>query len=92
MIVAGGGFRRVGGPANYIRLGAARFLPDGSVEGDFSPNVTQLSGSGEATVHTVNVQADGRIIIGGNFTRLGTLENIFRVRLARFAPSGALEA
>lgn len=82
-IVAGGSFEGtvvvlpVPGPiARPARL--ARFNVDGTVDGTFNPLPN-------GTVTALALQSDGRLMIGGAFTRVGDLT---RVALARLASSG----
>jgi uncharacterized delta-60 repeat protein len=71
-VLAGGGFTSVAG---IRRNGIVRLNPDGSVDPGFNP------GSGtDGVVYAIGLQADGNVIIAGDFTRVnGTA----RDRLAR---------
>jgi uncharacterized delta-60 repeat protein len=62
----------------------ARLLPDGRVDRDFEAPIP----TGTAIIYDLVLQADGRIIIAGNFSDLGGVE---RVNLARLHPDGALD-
>ena len=82
-IVLGGDFVVVNGAA---RNRIARLNASGSVESTttFSP-VTGLNGS----VNSVAVQADGKIVLGGNFT---TIDGTARGGIARLNPNGSVES
>ncbi len=67
-----------GTPRNRI----ARLNADGTLDATFNPNV-------DAEVKCMVLQADGRIIIGGDFTTVG---GITRNRLARLNANGTLDA
>lgn len=80
-IIIGGGFASYNGtPASYI----ARLNVDGSLDTSFDP------GSGTNNyVHTIIIQPDGKIIIGGAFTTYnGTIVN----HIARLNMDGSLDA
>jgi uncharacterized delta-60 repeat protein len=78
--VIGGLFTSVNGVTrNYV----ARLNTDGSVDSSFDP------GSGpNLPVHTVAVQPDSKIIIGGQFT---SVSGSSRIRIARLNPNGSLD-
>ena len=80
-ILLGGNFTTVNGTArNYI----ARLHADGSVDTSFDP------GSGADTVvFSVAVQADDKILLGGNFT---TVDGTARSGIARLHADGSLES
>ena len=60
-----------------------RLNQDGTVDPDFNP------GSGaDAQVFAVAVQPDGRVLVGGDFTRINLVE---RNRIARLNPDGSLD-
>ena len=65
-ILVGGYISAVNG---VTRNGLARLYPDGSLDPDFDPNVTTSYSSG--TVYSIALQADGNILIGGDFTAVG---------------------
>ncbi len=89
-ILVGGSFT-VGwgrGTASGARNNIARFATDGSLDLDFNPNCN-------AQVDAIAFQGDGRIILGGYFTRVqppGVANAIERKRLARLNPDGSLDA
>jgi len=59
-ILIGGQFTSYNGiPLNHV----ARLNPDGSVDGSFTPGI-----GANNTVSSIAVQADGRIVLGGQFT------------------------
>src|SRR3954452_20237725 len=65
------------------RPGIARLNPDGSLDGSFNP------GTGpNAQVHSVALQADGKVVIGGEFSAInGTNRN----SVARLNANGSLD-
>ena len=75
-IVVGGNFTYlgVGGAGITTRSYIARLNSDGSVDDSFDPGASDLS-------LALALQADGRILVGGNFTTLGgaTRNNIGRL-------------
>ena len=81
-ILIGGEFTIVGGEP---RLGLARLNPDGSLD-SFVANVSRPLGIG--VVHTIVVQPDGKILVGGYFTAIGGQP---RAGLARLNPDGSLD-
>jgi len=78
--VIGGLFGSISGvPRNYV----ARLNSDGSVDASFNP------GPGpNLPVHTIAIQPDGKMVIGGQFT---SVNGSSRVRIARLNPDGALD-
>lgn len=82
-ILLGGDFGMVNGLA---RTRLARLASDGTVEG----TGTFDTGSGaNGTVHVLAVQADGRILVGGDFT---SVNGNARARVARLETNGAVES
>jgi uncharacterized delta-60 repeat protein len=80
-ILLGGTFTTVGGTAcNYI----ARVAASGTLDAGFNPNVL-----GGGNVNSVALQADGQILLGGNFSSVG---GTTRNRIARVAANGTLDA
>ncbi len=79
-VVIGGGFTTVNGVArNYI----ARLYANGSLDTDFNP------GSGvNAAVGKLAVQADGKLVVAGDFT---TVNGVARNRIARLHTDGSLD-
>src|SRR3990172_1754243 len=80
-ILIGGNFTQYNGTGrNYI----ARINTDGSLDATFDPGT-----GANAWVHSLAIQADGKILIGGNFTQYnGTGRN----RIARINTDGSLDA
>lgn len=79
-ILIGGQFTQVAGTP---RARVARLLANGAIDAAFDP------GSGaDRTVYVVSAQADGRVVIGGEFLAVG---GVTRVHLARLEPTGALD-
>jgi uncharacterized delta-60 repeat protein len=79
-ILIGGDFTTVNGQA-HVRI--ARLNANGSLDGTFNTSATA-----DATVHSIIVQSDGKILIGGSFTNVnGTA----RSRLARLNSDGTLD-
>jgi uncharacterized delta-60 repeat protein len=63
----------------------ARLNSDGSVDKSFSAYVT----AGDPTIHSVAVQPDGKVLVGGMFTGIN---GVPRIRLARLNSDGSLDA
>ena len=82
-ILIGGIFTTVNGLSrNYI----ARLLPDGTVE----DTTTFNTGAGPNTyIRAISIQADGKILIGGDFT---TVNGLPRKCLARLLSDGTVES
>jgi uncharacterized delta-60 repeat protein len=62
----------------------ARLNVDGSVDTNFSASIT----AGEPTVHSVAIQPDGKVLVGGMFTGMNGSP---RIRLARLNADGTLD-
>ena len=58
-------FQPNGSPNATFRSRIALLLPDGTIDGAFNPNAG-------FTVHSITVQADGRVIAGGEFTSVNS--------------------
>jgi uncharacterized delta-60 repeat protein len=80
-IVIGGAFTTVNG-ANRFRI--ARLNTDGSLDNTFQNGLTGAS----STVRCVQIQTDGKILIGGDFT---TVNNMSRSYVARLNSDGSLD-
>lgn len=80
-IVVGGWFGKVNGVA---RRHVARLNPDGSLDSSFNPG----AGPDGRNVECLAVQADGKILIGGNFN---TVDGIGRIGVARLNPNGSVD-
>ena len=80
-ILAGGYFTTLGGqPRNCL----ARLNADGTLDQNFNPNAQSYS-----DVSSLTVQVDGKILVGGNFTKLGGQT---RNRIGRLNADGSLDA
>ena len=89
-IVIGGAFTSVWGRGtnSVSRSYVARFNPDGSLDTNFAPVVN-------GAVNALAFQADGKVVIGGTFTRAtpqGATTPITRNRLARVNVDGSIDA
>jgi uncharacterized delta-60 repeat protein len=62
----------------------ARLDMDGNVDTNFSASVT----SGDPTIHSVAVQPDGKVLVGGMFTGI---DGAARTRIARLNADGSLD-
>ena len=78
-ILVGGHFHLVNGIA---RRGLARFNTDGSLDSTFDPGFGVRH---SADVESLLVQADGKIVVGGNFSRINLK---LRPLIARFLTNG----
>jgi len=82
-ILIGGGFTQLGGQfRNYI----GRLNADGTLDTSFNPGAS--GGSPFTTVDALAVQADGKIVLGGNFTQLS---GQFRNNIGRLNADGTLD-
>jgi len=79
-ILVGGSFTNIGGQP---RINIARLDPTTGQADSFAPNAT---GGGES-VHSIVVQADGKILVGGFFTTIG---GQLRNNIARLDPATGL--
>src|SRR5437762_1268800 len=73
-IVAACAFFGVNGVGGHTRNRIARLNPDGTLDSAFDPNAN-------SNVYSIAVQADGRILAGGNFTNIGGQTRNFFARL-----------
>ena len=81
-ILIGGFFTSISGETrNYI----ARLNEDGTLDADFNPNVNYGANN---YVQSVALQADGKILIGGRFNKIGVET---RNRIARLNADGTLD-
>jgi uncharacterized delta-60 repeat protein len=81
-VIVGGLFNSVapnGGPS-VARTNIARFHSDGSLD-------TNFDGNANSDVFAMAIQPDGKILVGGYFTRIG---GQFRNRIARLDPTNGL--
>lgn len=81
-ILVGGTFSGLAGLAGQIRNGIGRLNADGTLDTTFNPGSNNR-------VFCIAVQPDGKIVVGGRFTRIG---NAPRSRIARLNADGTLEA
>ena len=79
-VVIGGHFGQVAGVSRRF---IARLNADGSLDTSFDPG-----GGANGTVEAVALQADGKVLIGGYFTRV---DNVVRGRIARLNGDGSLD-
>ncbi len=79
-VVIGGDFTTVDG---FVFNRIARLQPDGALDSSFNPGA-----GANSNVLAVAVQADGRVLVGGDFT---TVNNTNRARLARLNGDGKLD-
>jgi uncharacterized delta-60 repeat protein len=75
-IFVGGRFTHLGNGATAVRNRIGRLHADGSLDAAFNPGADNV-------VNAVAVRADGRTLLGGYFTALGTGTTTTRMRLAR---------
>jgi uncharacterized delta-60 repeat protein len=80
-MIVGGSFSTVGGVA---RVGIARLQANGTLDTGFNPN----AGAVAASMATVAIQSDGRILVGGSFNAIGA---VWRESLARIEPDGTVD-
>lgn len=79
-VLVAGEFTRAGGQP---RVRIARFNPDGTLDATFDPGT-----GADASVYALGLQADGNIVIAGDFL---SVNGITRPRIARLLPSGAVD-
>lgn len=68
---------------NIARNGIARLNSDGSVDQTFNPGAGVVG-----SIHNITIQQDGKIIIAGEFTKIGNVE---KNHLARLNKDGSLD-
>ena len=83
-IIIGGNFTSFNG---YTRYGIAKLTSTGAVDTTFPASGTGINTSG-GQVHTLAVQSDGKIVIGGGFT---TYQSTARGNIARLNTNGSLD-
>jgi uncharacterized delta-60 repeat protein len=81
-ILVGGGFASLGG---VTRSSIGRLNDDGTLDTTFNPDA---SSDWRPHVDALAVQADGKIVVGGVFTRVGGLTRNY---IARLNPDGTLD-
>ncbi|HEY6228836.1 MAG TPA: Calx-beta domain-containing protein, partial [Verrucomicrobiae bacterium] len=79
-ILIGGEFNTVNG---VVSPGVARLNVDGTLDTSFN-----VAAGANGAVLSLALQADGKIVVGGDFT---LFNNVFRPRINRLLPSGALD-
>ena len=89
-ILVGGSFSNVWGRGTAVstRTNVARFSSDGALDNDFAPIVN-------GAVNTFATQADGKVVIGGLFTRVqpsGATTALTRNHIARLNADGSVDA
>ena len=92
-VLVGGNFTMVNGTARHS---LARLNPDGSLDSSFDPGIiaggssSSNDGPARTEVHALSLQADGELLVGGNFT---TVNGVARWRVARLltAPPPSLD-
>jgi uncharacterized delta-60 repeat protein len=82
-ILAAGDFNNVGASP---RLRIARYNSDGTLDAAFAPSITGGSGS---IVNSMTLQANGQILISGDFTAVNSTT---RARVARLNADGSLDS
>ena len=95
-ILVVGDFSQVGGTGNSVGLNGvvprrsiARLHPNGTVDSSFQ---SPLDFSQYDSVHSIALQTDGRILIGGRFVAFGFPNPLFlRRHLARLLPDGSVD-
>ena len=77
------------GPNPFIpHPGVARLLANGSVDPSFDPGTGAETDEEQSGVVCLDLQADGRILLGGLFT---SFNGVLRPGLARLEPNGSLD-
>jgi uncharacterized delta-60 repeat protein len=87
-VVLSGQFTSVGG---QIRKGLARLNGDGTVDMAFDPGAVFYVSPNDG-VHSLAVQADGRILAAGFFTLTNSFDPSNRRQLLRFYPDGTFDS
>ena len=83
-ILLGGGFTTLNG-GSTARRHIARLNADGSIDGTFNPDAN-------STVLALAVQADGKILLGGFFTSLGSAPATQHIYIARLNADGSIDS
>jgi uncharacterized delta-60 repeat protein len=68
--------------------GIARLNADGTVDMSFNPGTGSVTGSVTYAISYMALQADGKVLVGGNFS---TFDGVKRNSLARLNPDGSLD-
>lgn len=82
-VLVGGSFINVGG---IPRNGLARLNPEGALDAGFDPNPT--NGVFAVSIASMALQADGGIVIAGNFS---SVDGTARTNVARLNPDGTID-
>lgn len=96
-IVIAGQFTSIqpfGSSTAITRNRIARLNTDGSVDTSFSPSINAAAGTTFAEINALTLQADGQILIGGDFvsvTPTGSTTAVARNRIARLKADGTLD-
>jgi uncharacterized delta-60 repeat protein len=85
-ILTWGGFTVIAG---VVRNSIARLNGNGSFDGGFDPGTISYNLVGNGSVNSVALQADGRILMGGQFI---TVAGVTRINIARLNENGTLDA
>jgi len=70
------------------RLGIARLNFDGTLDNTFNPPAFTPNTNNTAIIRSIAVQADGKILVGGDFQTVG---NLFRTGMVRLNTDGSLD-
>ena len=84
-ILIGGIFEQVFG---VERISIARLNPNGSLDASFNAGSGATSMGFTSWVHTIAVQEDGKVLIGGDFDKVNGVE---RANIARLNPDGSVD-
>src|SRR5438034_76688 len=84
-ILIGGEFTTLSpnGGAAVTRNHIARLNPDGTLDIAFNPNVTLCNGPAFAWVYSIALQADGKVLVGGQFNGPNSIGGQTRNHIAR---------
>lgn len=82
-ILVGGDFTEFN---RETRFRLARFNSDGTLDSSFAAN---FSGGVSGVIYAIELQTDGKILIGGSFT---TVSGVSRTRIARLNSDGTLDS
>lgn len=84
-ILVGG---RFGALVGQTRKNIGRLNADGTLDGGFNPGADFNLASPEGAVHSLVVQADGKVLVGGWFTALGRAGHSY---IGRLNPDGTVD-
>jgi uncharacterized delta-60 repeat protein len=95
-ILVGGRFSKIGGggTGTTTRIRIARLSPGGIVDPNFDPGVGAVPPLNSPELFCLAVQADGKILVGGHFNKIGGggSGTTTRNRIARLNPDGTVDA